>query len=179
MSALKRPEDIDWIRSEIDVDLARKAVEAARRALLSHDREASPRDIVFTLICEAAQTEKAMKALGPRGHVSCVPEVYHSASEIFATEIAMVADRISFEPKIKPSVTADAAGRYMEVTKWLRFVEGRDRAKSKELLWLLAQNAPDSLIAKRTGYQGRTAIRAARYRRLGDIVARLERCEAF
>lgn len=179
MSAVRQIDREEWIRSPLDVDLARKAVSAARRALLSHDREASPREIILALIAEAADTERAIKRPGPRGHVSCMPEVYHTASEIFATEVEMIADKISYAPKIKPSVSADAASRYIEVTKWLRYAQGKDRKQSKELIWLAAQGFSTRSLAKRYGFPNPDAAGAALRRRLNEIVNRLNKDKIF
>lgn len=183
MNAVKRIEKetgpVDWIRSPIDVALAQKSVTAARKALLAEDREATPREIVFVLLREAARTEKAVKKPGPRGHVSCMPEAYHSESDIWVTEVAMTQDGITYPPRITHVASSAELQRYMEVVKWLRYVEGRDRQKSKELLWLLASGAPTHFISKRTGLHTQSAIRGAKYRRLGEIVKRLEEQKVF
>ena len=179
MTSAVRVNAEDWIRSPVDVPLARKAVSAARRALVSEDRDASPREVVFWLMREAARTERAIKGPGPRGHVSCMPEVYHTNGEIFATEVAMIQDKISYPPTVKVVVTAGAASRYLEVTKWLRFVQGINRAKSKELLWLIASGVTLTAVARRLGYPSNEAVRAAKHRRLGDIVNRLNKEEVF
>ena len=178
MTALKI-EASDWIRSPVNAGIARKAVEAARRALVSEDRDASPREIVFWLLREAAQTERAMKGPGPRGHVSCMPEVYHTIRENFATELAMVADKIAYPPKVRVIVTASAASRYLEVTKWLRFVRGKTLERGKNALWMMANNYPPFVISRQTGYAEGAPQRGAKFRLLGQIVERLEKEEIF
>lgn len=182
MNAVKRIEEetgpVDWIRSPIDVDLAKRAVDATRRALIAHDREATPREIVFALLCEAVETERAIRKPGPRGHVSGMPEVYHTKGEIFATEVAMIADKIAYPPEVKPVVSASQATRYMEVMKWLRYVEGRNRVQSKRLLWLLAHGFPPRYVAAKLKMKPEH-VRGARHRRLGEIVRRLESEKVF
>lgn len=174
MSTAVSIEPEEWIRSPVDKDLARRAVSAARRALISEDRDASPREIVFWLLREAVQTERSVRGPGPRGHISCMPEVYHTSGEIFATEVAMVADNISYPPKIKVAVTAGAASRYLEVTKWLRFVRGKTLERGKMALWMMAHDYPPFVIAKKTGYKEGSPQRGAKFRLLGQIVERLE-----
>lgn len=174
MTSAVRVNAEDWIRSPVDVPLARKAVSAARRALVSEDRDASPREVVFWLMREAARTERAIKGPGPRGHVSCMPEVYHTNGEIFATEVAMIQDKISYPPTVKVVVTAGAASRYLEVTKWLRFVRGKTLERGKSCLWLMANNYPPFVIARETGYGEGSPQRGAKFRLLGQIVERLD-----
>lgn len=169
----------DWIRSKVDVEKARKAIQAARRALFHEGGEASRRELVFWLLKDAARTERAMKGPGPRGHVSCMPEVYHTAGEIFATEVAMVSEGISYPPQIREVITAEAAGRYLEVTKWLRFVRGKTKERGKTALWLMAKGVPPFYIARETGYPEGPAQRGAKYRLCGQIVDRLERENVF
>lgn len=178
MSAVRKVETIDWIRSPIDFEVARRAVDAARRALLSHDKEATPREIVFALLCEAVETERAIRKPGPRGHVSGMPEVYHTKGEIFATEVAMIADSITYPPDVKPVVSASQASRYMEVMKWLRYVEGRNRVQSKRLLWLLAHGFTPRFVGAKLKMKPEH-VRGARHRRLGDIVKRLTAQKIF
>lgn len=165
----------DWIRSEVDEDKALSALRAAERMLLSDDRSPTLPELVFVLFEEAAKTERAIRKPGPRGHVSCMPEVYHTAKEIFTTEVAMIADNITYPPDVKHPVSAEAAGRYMEVVKWLRFAKGRDRKQSKELLWLLAQNIAPGAVARITGYPTARAALMAKTRRLNEIAERLRK----
>lgn len=179
MNPAQKIEPTDWIRSPVDVQLARKAVSVARRALMAHDKEATPREIIFTLMSEAVQTERAIRTPGPRGHVSCMPEVYHTNGEIFATEVAMIQDKISYTPHIKPVVTADAASRYLEVTKWLRFVQGKNRAESKELVWLAAKGYNNWALAKKFRYPNADAASAALRRRLNEIAKHLSQEKVF
>lgn len=179
MTAAARIEPTDWIRSPIDAPLARKSVAAARRALLTDGLEPSPREIVFRLLREAAQTEASFKSDGPRGHVSCMPEVYHTNGEIFATEVAMVADNITYPPIIRVAVTASAASRYLEVTKWLRYVRGKTKERGKMALWMMAKNYPPFVIARETGYKEGSPQRGAKFRLLGQIVERLEKEDIF
>lgn len=179
MSAAQRIEVSDWIRSPVDREKARAAVEAAKRALLAADREASRREIVFALLCEAVETERAFKKPGPGGYVSGMPEVYHTKGEIFATEVAMAADNITYPPSIKPIVGAAQATRYMEVMKWLRYVEGRNRVQSKRLLWLLAHGLSPRHVAAKLRMRDENQVRGAKFRRLGDIVKRLEQAKIF
>jgi len=91
----------------------------------------------------------------------------------------MIQDKITYTPSIKPVVSADAASRYLEVTKWLRFVQGRDRAKSKALLWMMAKGLPPGLIGRETGYRTLSAQRGAKHRRLSEIVDRLSEAKVF
>lgn len=173
MNAVRKIEAAEWIKSDVDEARALSALRAASRMLLSDDRQSTLPELVFVLFEEAAKTERAMRSPGPRGHVSCMPEVYHSAKEIFATEVAMIADNITYSPAIRPPVSAEAAGRYMEVVKWLRFARGRDRKQSKELIWLLAQNVAPGAVAKCVGYPSPRAVRMAKTRRLNEIADRL------
>ena len=87
MSAQRKTTKTEWIRSEIDPIRTGEALIAGERFLLSDGYEPTMQDIIFVLLQEAYQTECAEKGVGPRGDVSCMPEVYHTNAEIFATEI--------------------------------------------------------------------------------------------
>ncbi len=147
--------------------------------MLAEDEEASKNDIVFWLLKEAVRTERAIAPPGPRGYISSMPEAYHTNNEIFAVEVEMIADSIYYPPRIKPVATSAAAERYMEVMKWLRFVRGRNRSDSKALLWLMAQDAPAGYIGRVTPYRTKSAQRAAKHRRLNEIVKRLDEEDVF
>lgn len=164
-----------WIRSPIDVNRTKDAILAGEQYLMAHDKTPTLQAVIFTLLQEATQTERAEKGVGPRGHISAMPEVYHTANEIFATEIEMIADKISYEPDNRPVVSAAAAARYMEVTKWLRFARGRDRKQSKQLLWLLAKGLAPGAVARIVGLPNARAVGMAKTRRLNEIAEEIER----
>lgn len=139
------------------------------------EQDVSLEAVIFTLLQEAAQTERAIIKPGPAGHVSAYPEIFHTPNEIFATEIEMAKDQIAYPPSIKASPTAQALGRYIEVTNWLRYVHGHNRARAKRLLWLLAKNVHPRRIAYQEGFGSVAGVRAAKKRYLRSIAERLRR----
>lgn len=139
--------------------------------------EAAPKleDVIWALFVEAAQTERTILRAGPAGYVSAFPEVYYSAGEIFSLYVEMIADKIAYATSVRHRATAAALGRYLEVTAWLRYIGGRDRAQSKRVLWRLAQGAPAGLVARQEGYGTARGARAKKNRELANIADRLRR----
>lgn len=139
------------------------------------DKPVTARRVIWRLLQEAIQTQKAIKKPGPRGDVSCMPEVYHTPSEIFATEVEMTKDNITYPPRITETPTAQALERYDEVMTWLRYIRGHNLERSRRTVIALAAGVSEIKVMDIFGYPTREAVDGVRYRAIGGILDRLKR----
>lgn len=162
----------------IDADTLRRieTVYAGVR-MLERESEERPtlRGVVWRLLQEAMETQKAISRPGPRGDVSCMPEVFHTAGEIFATEVEMAKDGISYAPKLHHVAGADQLDRYEEVMGWLRYIRARNVTRARQTVLFLAHGATPRRVADILGWPTARAAEAARYRAISSILERLRR----
>lgn len=146
-----------------------------RMVELETDEKPTLKRVVWRLFQEAVQTQRAIKRPGPAPVGSCMPEVFHTAGEIFATEVEMTADKIVYPPRITETPTAAALERFDEVMTWLRYVRGRNQPRVRKVMIALAVGVPPARVADKYGYPSGDAVGAVRYRAILGIVERLKR----
>lgn len=142
---------------------------------LESDEKPTLRRAVWRLFQEAVQTQRAIKRPGPAPVGSGMPEVYHTAGEIFATEVEMTKDQIAYAPRIQEVPTAAALDRYNEVMTWLRYMRGHNLPRARKTMIYLAGGVPPSRVADIQGYPNANAVEGVRYRGVLGIVERLRR----
>ena len=133
------------------------------------------RRAVWRLFQEAVETQRAIKKPGPAKPQTAMPEVYHGPAEIFATEVEMAKDKITYPPRIKKTPTAAALERYDEVMAWLRYIRGHNIPRARQTMILLAAGVGPSRVADIQGYPSANAVEGVKYRAVTGIVERLKR----
>lgn len=170
---------------KIDPDVSRRETtyRAGVRMLESESDEiVTPRRVVWRLLQEAVQTQRAIKSPGPAPVSSGMPEVYHTPNEIFATEVEMAKDEITYPPRIVANPSSAALERFLEVMTWLRYIRGHNLPKSRRTIILLAFGASQQRVMDVMGYVSVEAVDGVRYRAISGIVERIKRdlpCEYF
>jgi len=139
------------------------------------DQKRTLRRVVWRLFQEAVLTQRAIKRPGPPPVRSAMPEVYHTPAEIFATEVEMTKDQITYPPRIIETPTAQALERYDEVMTWLRFIRGHNIPRARRTMIALALGIPAHRVADAYGYPNAAAVDGVRYRGIAGIVERLKR----
>lgn len=152
-------------------------VDAGYRMLAQEAEEpADLRAVVWRLLQEALQTERALKRPGPKPPGTAMPEYHHTHAEIFATYVEQHASGIVPAPdNSPPPAKADAIERLAEVTTWFRYVRSHNTQRARRMLALLAAGASPTRCAAMFGFPGRRAVEAAKFRYIGCIVDRLKR----
>lgn len=149
---------------------------AGRRMLEAEsDAPVTARRVIWRLLQEAAQTERAIRRPGPAAAHTAMPEVVHTAGEIFATEVEMAKDEITYTPHIHETPSAAALTRYCEVMGWLRYIRGRNVARSRRAVLLLSAGVPEARVMDIFGFRSRQAVDGVRYRAISGILERLKR----
>ena len=142
---------------------------------LETEEKVTLRKVVWRLLQEAVETQRAIKKPGPATPITAMPEVYHAPAEIFATEVEMSKDKITYPPRVRKTPTAAALTRYEEVMTWLRFMRGHNLPRSRRTVILLAGGVAPSRVADIQGYPSASAVEGVRYRAISGITARLKR----
>ena len=164
--------------AQLDADVLRRieTVYAGLRMIQTETEEKPTlRKAVWRLFQEAVETQRAIKKPGPAKPQSAMPEVYHEPGEIFATEVEMAKDKITYPPRIKQTPTAAALERYDEVMAWLRYMRGHNLPRARQTMILLAAGVGPSRVADIQGYPSANAVEGVKYRAIAGIVERLKR----
>lgn len=134
------------------------------------------RDAVWYLLKEMARVEQSIKRPGPQSAGSGMPEVYHTDAEIWAVELAMAIDGISYPPRVHQTATMKDLTLHTEVMLWLRQVRSHSGNTRRMLIVALASGMTPQQAAdcRQFGLDNPQAVRAAKYRALEDILRHLE-----
>lgn len=146
--------------------------EAYRRAK-GPDEPVSLRRVAWFLFQEAVQTQKAIRAPGHTPIRSGMPEPYMTPAEIFATEVEMTRDKITYPTVYKPNASGAQIDRYVEVMSWLRFIRGRNIPRTKRAFLALAAGYRQQRVRAAFGYETDKAVEAMRYFCLTCIARKL------
>lgn len=169
------PTDYKPFRTKIDPNKTIECLRFGARLVARDDGKETLQDCVWALLCEAAQTERAITTPRPAGYVSAYPQVYYSPGEIFALYVELMTCNMELPNAVKYRATAAALDRYMTVIEWFRFVKGRDQSRSRRILWKMAQGMSAARAAREEGYGSHRGAVAKRDRELTNIVDRLSK----
>lgn len=126
-----------------------ETVIAAGRHMLESETDQAPtlRAVIWRLMQEAMETQRSIKAPRPADAGSAMPEVYHTPAEIFATEVEMIADQITYpvDDRVLPSAAAQT--RYDEVMTWYRYIRSSNPPRTRKLMLLLAAGVPPRKVS--------------------------------
>ncbi|NHK29176.1 hypothetical protein FF098_014745 [Parvularcula flava] len=148
-----------------------------RAMLLAEDHDTpSDEEIVWRLLQEAAETQRAIRGVGPRYQNKHGVDYFHSPAEIFGTEVEMSADNIQYPPQIIRVASKQALDRYMEVMTWFTYIHtGRNERRSRKAMLALANGCTLQRVADMCGYGSRAGVKNMKDRALTEIAQRLRR----
>lgn len=135
--------------------------------------------IVWRLIQEAVECDRAIRRPSPAVKSRSGPEVYYTRSEIWGVELQWAAENITYPPRfVREMPSAAAHSRYLDVMEWFRFVTTKSKMKKTfvQMLICLANGMPPSKAAdvfRSLYYSNGDAVWAAKYRAVKQIADRL------
>lgn len=159
---------------------AQLVYEGGRLLEAESDEQPKLKPIIWRLIQEAVECDRAIRKPGPAVPSRSGPEIYYSRSEIWATELQWAADNITHPPRfVVEQPSAAAHQRYLDVMTWFRFItsKGKNKALFVRMIIALARGMPPQRAAdifRGLYYRNGNAVWAARYRALDQIAGRLK-----
>lgn len=129
------------------------------------------RQLIWRLMQEAAETEKALRSDGPRSGSGSI-EYYFSPQEIRQVENQWTKDQISYPPRVPKRATESEVWRHGVVVGWLRFIRSHKVAARRKMLFMMAAGMTAERVAESGLYAvpNAKAAEAAKIRCLNSII---------
>ena len=175
------PDEMKPFRTDLDpLIVSELLVQGWAMFVAETDEEPTLKRVIWRLIQEAVECDRAIRRPHPRVKTRSGPEVYYTPSEIWATELAWANDNIVYPPRfIREQPSPAAMARYEHVMKWFRFITSKSKQKRLfvRMLIALASGMPPAKAAdafRELHYRNGDAVWAARNRALIQIETRLK-----